>query len=592
MLRDSQIGGVYEWALLTLVGMSKSDLVVFEQATDARIKTLPVLRLPIRATYSALCGVISNLLSGTAPRPPAASSLALRLAYLSALLAQCPVFPLGTSAKDALSAYFECDADGSQTRDLTAYAHFSQIMPEVHRNYYQVTTTADGFRLDHKTDVFALYEAKDILLSELALAFVQLPSQASILLSDLLEHGLEEIRNNSAFSGGALVTIKALADLYEANICEVSLMSDEGYVAATGGGRAAFSRVQSVIMAFCDYASSKASQIFAIAQQDDALAAEGLEWRTIFWYENPFLGMLQALVGPGITAAEIDGILECFSIDFRTDPPTIAHAADGFFPPLIRLPDSVLFSPDLLRMFFQSRNVLYSLKQRDQSRFDNFVSAHLEPHLLNQAAAILRAVPGVQVALNVPWKCEGRSGEVDIIAYDSLSNIAVQIQAKAAIPPQGARLVTRVENRIAEGIKQLREVDGLNGEAVDAIVSAAIGHKVHDVRLFNVLLARASIGTGHVREGVIDVSFVTLPLLAVIARAAINSAKAPNLLDILKRSETYLEDLVTRTNASWKHETLAVGDKALEIPMLQYDETLMHDERRTAYAAMRSFGIA
>jgi hypothetical protein len=38
---------------------------------------------------------------------------------------------------------------GKQIRDAVAYASFCEIMPEVHRGYYQVEEVASGFNLRH-----------------------------------------------------------------------------------------------------------------------------------------------------------------------------------------------------------------------------------------------------------------------------------------------------------------------------------------------------------------------------------------------------------------------------------------------------------
>jgi hypothetical protein len=53
------------------------------------------------------------------------------------------------------------------------YGHFSEVMPQVHRNYYSVTVVGEKhFRLEHRIENSAATEARDIVLSELAMPHV------------------------------------------------------------------------------------------------------------------------------------------------------------------------------------------------------------------------------------------------------------------------------------------------------------------------------------------------------------------------------------------------------------------------------------
>ncbi|WP_287291557.1 hypothetical protein [Mesorhizobium sp.] len=99
----------------------------------------------------------------------------------------------------------------------------------------------------------------------------------------------------------------------------------------------------------------------------------------------------------------------------------------------------------------RSGNVLYSLVQTDKKKFDNVVSRHLEPTLLEDASRFLSGLPGVEIRKNVHWE----RGEIDILADYEASNSAFQLQAKAGMPPQGARMVAQVESRTLKAAKQV-----------------------------------------------------------------------------------------------------------------------------------------
>jgi hypothetical protein len=81
-------------------------------------------------------------------------------------------------------------------------------------------------------------------------------------------------------------------------------------------------------------------------------------------------------------------------------------------------------------------NLLYVLNKRQRDHFNNIVSHHLEPMLLNDAVAEFSRVPNWLVEKNVRWS----RGEVDLLVFDPASNTVLQIQAKAAIPAQNARM--------------------------------------------------------------------------------------------------------------------------------------------------------
>ncbi|TIL42761.1 MAG: hypothetical protein E5Y86_25465 [Mesorhizobium sp.] len=95
--------------------------------------------------------------------------------------------------------------------------------------------------------------------------------------------------------------------------------------------------------------------------------------------------------------------------------------------------------------------MLYSLVQTDKKKFDNVVSRHLEPTLLEDASRFLSGLPGVEIRKNVHWE----RGEIDILADYEASNSAFQLQAKAGMPPQGARMVAQVESRTLKAAKQV-----------------------------------------------------------------------------------------------------------------------------------------
>jgi hypothetical protein len=124
----------------------------------------------------------------------------------------------------------ETDPDGRQGKLLVTYAHFSDIMPEVHRGYYTVFCNGDhDFSLSHASPEFARAEAEDILLSELGSGF-------QVSQVPFAPHFFDRISNTrpGTLSAEAIVAIKALVSHFNTAIFDVPFLDDAGLHAAIG----------------------------------------------------------------------------------------------------------------------------------------------------------------------------------------------------------------------------------------------------------------------------------------------------------------------------------------------------------------------
>ena len=97
------------------------------------------------------------------------------------------------------------------------------------------------------------------------------------------------------------------------------------------------------------------------------------------------------------------------------------------------------------------------------------------------------------------WSAAGARGEFDLLVYDPRDNSVCHIQAKAPVPPQGARMVARLEGRVLEGLDQLRRFRELPESERTRIVTNAVGSAVTDPQLIHdVVMTRTSFGTAAV----------------------------------------------------------------------------------------------
>jgi hypothetical protein len=375
--------------------------------------------------------------------------------------------PVGVSVANAMLALDK--AKFNELLLLVQYGHFCEIMPEVHRGLYDVLGGDAQFELRHTSQAVADGEACDVVLTEMAMPFyVQAPADAA--------HFDGLARTLPTFDLSTLVaTVKQFYEHYVNHSYEVPILSDAAFVSATGATYEQFVRFRSAWAAVADFALGMAGavsrrlQASSSNEDKDKLGNELFEWLAVRM-KSSFLGGL--IIGlTGLAPASFDALMRFFSIDATNA--AAPQGGDGFFPPIVSYSDSYQFNAAVLRVMLSARNVPYGLNRTDRRKFDNLVSGDLEPQLLMSAEPIFRKIAKVEVVKNHAWG----NGEIDLLAYQSSSNIALHVQAKAALPPQGARMVDRVEGRSREGLKQLAAFRALPQGRIDEVISAALEHR-------------------------------------------------------------------------------------------------------------------
>jgi hypothetical protein len=359
---------------------------------------------------------------------------------LGPLLSRCSL-QTGSDLEDALSIVGV--RESLALRDLAVYAHFCELMPEVRRGYYRVESVDEGFRLEHADANFALYEERDVLLTELSRAFDFVPAPRP---REVFDRSIVAWPNlDPTFVGAVYDAYRHYLD----NIAEAELLPVHALEAGFGFDRDSFLRVRACLMALGEVcigmadAAERRGLASRSSRERRRYERECAEWAAPLLVMDFVLGLIQAVTG--VREASVETILRPFVLDAQAGD--FGNAGEGFLPPLVRIGDAFLFSPYALRSMLAERNLLYVLNKRDRKTFDTAVSDKLEPELLDQAAAILSGLPGVVIAKNVEWG----AGEVDLVAFDLESSSALQVQAKAAIPPPGGAHDTAGGEKHAEG---------------------------------------------------------------------------------------------------------------------------------------------
>jgi hypothetical protein len=500
-----------------------------------------------------------------------AEALAGRLFALEPTLRQMSL-ELGADLRDNLNAYVQADPDGSELRLLVGYGHFSEVMPEVHRGYYEVGGDASsGFRLEHSTQDFAAFEARDILLGYLVQPTMPPRPSLHMLPFDTMAQHSPDL---SPLGDLPLQVLRSLREYYVLALREPQLIPSDAYPQVFGVRRGEWMRFRAGLWALGDFAYGIATALYAqyhTRQIDEERLWEALEWLSLCWREPGIVDHVSSAAD--LEAATVAHLLEPFVLDLR-DGQTSGVAGDGYFPPLVRLDTALVTSPEFLRFFSLERNVLYVLNKSNQKAFDETASDHLEPQLLSQAISLLYELGDLELVVGRNWAHGKHQGEVDLLLFSPSQNAVLHIQAKAALAPQGARMTRNVEDRAKEGIEQARRLSGLDPEARDAVLSQLLERGVAGVTIADALLVRSHLGTGRAWSDVHTGAVLNLGLLKLLTDEA-RSAGTLVLADVPRRARQLLDDLVAESAASWESQTLELGETSIELPMLQYDRQVV-----------------
>ena len=538
---------------------SVDELLALEPELDALALHSRIADLPRRSFLTGLLAQAHFVMHGgigpgTDARPAVGRAMINRYSYLLDVLDGCPAEPIGASAANAISPFIDDPTLLTDQLYLVQYGHLCELLPEVRRGWYTVTGSLEGgFRLDHPTEDFSTTEARDTVLADLTLP-VSIRPPAN-------DAAFDAACTEPWFSGALLSEVHAYVRHFDAAVLEVPLFPDAGWQETFGIAEDDFLNFRAFWLAFAEvcFRMGEAVRRRIAATPDEALGDEYLEW-VVPYLNSRFVAGL-AMATTGISAEAYDFLMAHYS-----HTPGSVVGGDGFFPPFHPIGDGLLFAPVAVQMMITSRNVAYGLNRADPDRFAAVLSDHLEPFLLSKAAAVVGTLDGVEVRANVDWA----DGEIDLLAYDPATNVALHVQAKAPVPPQGARMTRAVEERALEGLRQLARFRDLAPQEVDGVVSAAFQRTVADVEVLDMLLVRTCLGTHRVWAELGEVAPANLHVLAA-AVDRLNERQA-GLGELPDEVLLVLDDLVADTTRGWVHEKVNYELASIEIPLLQLDE--------------------
>jgi len=539
-------------------------LTAFETQADLRMQGLGIWQLPYRSIFSAALLSADAAFSGGRfrnhyePDPDKGGTMLARYSYWRPYLRQC-ARDIGADIADALSV-MTVDAHQDMTQALL-YAHFCELMPFVHKKALAVKRNNVGFELHYPDEASAHFEALDVVASELALTTLadhfKYDSRPLMRMVETWPHV-----DGADFQS----VIRQAYAFHLKNVREDAFIGAHAYERVLGFRHDEFIRVRAAMMAFATWCLGMAHAAEAHAmrtngREQDHFGNECFEWLVPLLRRDFVFGTIQQLAG--VPSDRTEKILRYFEEDPFAEG---GISGDGYLAPLNTYDDSILLSPRAMHQMTPERNILYALNKIDRQRFDELVSAELEPSLLAHARQLIESIPGIEVRTNIHW----RNGEIDLLAFCQASNSAIQIQAKAAIPANGARMTRQLESNTRTAVRQLQGFESLGDGEKDAVIQAAFSVGARDVRWSSGVLSRSSFGSAPAWDAIGDRAAMNLPLLKLLAQELSTETDA-DLTVVPERTKRILSEIADEGIIGWKSQPLDVFGTTIMVPLLQLD---------------------
>lgn len=550
------------------------DFIAFEKEVDAFVERLPIAALSAPTLLHQFHQFIFSAIHmsrGDQIRRGAGETMAYRMSYLLPWLAGRAWDLRPASVPEMMAAFNDVDPQREHFKILLKYSHFCEFAPAVHRGQYVVTRSKSGFFLTYPDKASEEAEAKDIIVSELAMNFLLGTA------FDFDERLFRFVESNSDIDPQQLVPIATeRAQRFEKDLVEQALITDVGIEEVFGFDRDTYKKLQASLFGLASVAGEVAAMYYALSlrKNDSRLFDRSMSWATIVWEEPVWSQILGHVSGLG--ADVIGRFLDAFTYD-ANQPAKRRIGGEGYTPPFYKIGSTRLASVDTMMVFCHERNAIQGFMRSHSCRFDKLVSHDLEPTLIAAFEATLQGSSEIRVFNNRKFK----GGEFDLLVIDPVTQHIIICEAKAPMPPQGVRATERLAGRIREGMEQLSSFIDRPHDAKLRILQEVTGLQFENPTLHYAILGRACFGSQEVWTQK-EITPITLPLMR-LAIARLRESKigiAANLTTVV--NEIY-DEIFAEAKWSWRNERIELCGSVIELPLLDY-------ERKTIDRWMRAAG--
>lgn len=548
------------------------DFIAFEKHVDAFVEGLPIAKLSAPTLLHQFHQFIFSAIhmsGGDETKRVAGETIAYRMSYLLPWLAGRDwIQP--ASVPEMMAAFNEADPKRDQFRTLLKYSHFCEFVPAVHRGQYVVARSESGFSFKYRNEALEEAEAKDIIVSELAINF--LLGEAF----DFDDRLFAFVESNADIDPAQLVPIAIeRAQRFARDLVEQPLITDGGIGEVFGFERETYKQLQASLFGLASVAGEIATMFcgLSLMQNNSELFDRSMSWSTILWQEPVWTQMLEAISGQG--AEVIESFLNAFTYHFER-PTKQRVGGEGYTPPFYKIGSSRLAFVDTMMVFCHERNAIQGFMRSQPSRFDELVSHDLEPTLISAFEEALQGSPDLRVFKNRKFK----GGEFDLLIIDPVTQHIIICEAKAPMPPQGVRGTERLAGRIREGMKQLSSFIARPNEEKLRVLHEVTGLRFDNPTLDYAILGRACFGLLDVWTQK-EITPITLPLMR-LAIARLRERKTGIAANLTTVVNEICNEIFAEAKWFWRLEKIELCGSVIEIPLLAYERDVIEKWMRAA----------
>ncbi|NKK87529.1 hypothetical protein GFL80_25535 [Rhizobium leguminosarum bv. viciae] len=547
----------------TMAQSALARLLEVEKFTDEKMVTLGLWRGEAHSVLAQFLRMADSDFSGgrfgnwKKRNPDRGANILSRLSYLVPYIRNGILRPAPLLSEEHFRSSV---AHMEDLKDAIIYAHFCEVMPEVRRFGHIISIEADRLEIRHKDRDFEAFEERDIVASELSIAFTSKRPEMNPRLATkvMLAWPTAQLRD-------VVALLKDPYLLYLDTVFEEELLPDAEYRNCFGFDRTTFIKVRAALMAIgflCNQLATAAeARSLEVPKQKKKWANKALWWTAPLLNLDCVTAVLRQMTQ--CPTDEIDAVLSFFVEDLAGQSDLIS--GDGYLAPLFKFGEKLLIGSWSTLVMMTERNLLYISNKREQKHFNEVISQHLEPRLLEVAEEIFSTVPGTVTKKNVVWA----KGEIDLLVFCADTNSAFQIQAKACIPAQGARMTRQVETNTLKAVEQLIAVEKLSQADRDGIINSAFNTRTADVRWSSGALSRSSFGTSNAWQAIGERAAINPSILRLLARE--HNAWKGDLAALPKISNDIVDRLVKDTSGGWTRGLLSMFEFEIGIPLLNLD---------------------
>ena len=548
----------------------KDKMIEIEAELDEKIKHLRIWELPFQTTLSWLLLSIDSV--GKSKGADTAIDYCSRLSYIYKIVKQNAAKAQLNSTTNSILSF-----DPKYIPDinfLIAYAHFSLLMPQIRKDVMKaVSSDGKTIHLDYVSQATENAEVLDRLYSYISLqAMVSYPKEEA--LKDYLVKKATTI--DLTLNGADAWWVKDMYEFFRQCLITVEVLPTKVLEEVLGFSFEDYLSFKATIRAFGEYYYNLGDAYFTLSQAEkdnperaDKLMSEYFE-NLVNCFDFKFTGFYVQI--SGLSKEKVLKLMSYYLSAYsnKTGENFVERSfcGEGFYPPFTLFERHLISSPHAARYMLTINNILYSVNKKDTKTFEQKLSGHLEPTLINQLTYIFRSLPGMDIRKNVNYP----GSEIDLLIFSALENICLVVQIKATIAPDSSRTVERVQDRALEGVQQIKHFRGLNNDEKQEIINKSFGIKQTNTHFIDLLVLRSCAGTELIWKHNDDIKITNYTILAWLISEKIKNNDF-TLAGFDKSIKNYQDELIRLSNSSKVFETLAIDGYSIKFPNINSDLT-------------------